>query len=156
MQTIIASRVIAAPIEDVFDWLATTTNYTKTPYALRCRLDREGEGAPYGVGAVRKHTWVIGWFDERVTAYDPPHSFEYLVDRSLPPANHKLGRLEFTEVEGGTKVVWTSVVEVKAPFAADLATRVVAKPVMTHVFTAILKAADNTLVRGSTPADRRG
>ncbi|AKU15437.1 SRPBCC family protein [Luteipulveratus mongoliensis] len=147
METMTTERVIPAPIDEVFDWLSTTTNYTRSPYALRCRLARPGEGAAYGVGAVRVHTWLIGWFRERITAYEPPHRFEYVVERSLPPSKHELGRLDFTEVEGGTKVVWTSVVEVRLPVGAALMTRLVARPVITRVFGNILAAADADLTR---------
>ncbi|MFI6004802.1 hypothetical protein ACIA98_31085 [Streptomyces sp. NPDC051366] len=51
-------RVIAAPNEEVFGWLTTTTHSTKSPLILRCRLTRHGEGAPYGVGAIRSHLWL--------------------------------------------------------------------------------------------------
>ncbi|WP_328622568.1 hypothetical protein [Streptomyces sp. NBC_00354] len=53
METMTVERVIAAPIEEVFGWLTTTTHYTKSPLILHCRLTRHGEGAPYGVGAIR-------------------------------------------------------------------------------------------------------
>ncbi|WP_406483357.1 hypothetical protein [Streptomyces platensis] len=67
-------RVIAAPIKDVFTWLTTTTNYTASPLILRCRLTRHGESTPYGVGAVRSHLWLIGWFRERITSPLAPES----------------------------------------------------------------------------------
>ncbi|HWC80610.1 MAG TPA: SRPBCC family protein [Pseudonocardiaceae bacterium] len=104
LETVTAQRVIAAPIDEVFDWCATTTNYTRSSLVLRARLARHGQGAPYGIGAVRLHTWLIGWFRERITAYQPPHEFAYVVERSFPPARHELGRMTFTEVRGGTQI----------------------------------------------------
>lgn len=83
METVTVRRVIAAPITEVFDWCATTTHYTRTPFVLRARLARPGAGAPYGVGAVRLHTWLIGSFRERITTYHPPHAFDYAVERSF-------------------------------------------------------------------------
>jgi RNA polymerase sigma factor (sigma-70 family) len=53
-------------------------------FVLRERLVRRGEDAAYGLGAVRQLTKVFGWFRERITAYRPPHEFDYLVERSLP------------------------------------------------------------------------
>ncbi|MEU7168218.1 SRPBCC family protein [Streptomyces morookaense] len=154
METVTVRRVIAAPIADVFDWCTVSTNYTRTPFVLRARLARPGAGAPYGVGAVRLHTWLIGWFRERITAYHPPYDFDYVVDRSFPPARHEFGRMTFTEVAEGTLVVWTTTSEVRLPFGAAI-TRVLAKPVISHVFGTILDAADRELT-GRRPAGRPG
>lgn len=151
METVAVRRVIAAPIADVFDWCATSTNYTRSRFVLRARLARPGAGAPYGVGAVRLHTWLIGWFRERITAYNSPHAFDYTVDRSFPPARHGLGRMTFTEVAEGTLVVWTTTCQVRLPFGASI-TRVVVKPVIAHVFGKILAAADTALT--AKPASR--
>ncbi|MFF4407563.1 SRPBCC family protein [Streptomyces sp. NPDC001404] len=146
METVTVRRVIAAPIADVFDWCAVSTHYTRTPYVLRARLARPGAGAPYGVGAVRLHTWLIGWFRERITAYNPPYAFDYVVERSFPPARHELGCMTFTEVAEGTLVVWTTTTEVRLPFGAGAAvTRALAGPVVSHVFGRILDAADTAL-----------
>ncbi|MEU9117493.1 SRPBCC family protein [Streptomyces sp. NPDC048483] len=149
METVTVRRVIAAPIAEVFNWCATTTNYTRTPFVLRARLARPGVGAPYGVGAVRLHTWLIGWFRERITTYNPPHDFDYDVERSFPPARHEVGRMTFTEVAEGTLVVWTTTFQVRFPFGAAL-TRVIAKPVVAHVFGKILNAADTALTANPT------
>ncbi|MFE4022298.1 hypothetical protein ACFXPZ_33695 [Streptomyces sp. NPDC059101] len=96
------------------------------------------------------HTWLIGWFRERITVYNAPYDFDYVVDRSFPPARHELGRMTFTEVAEGTLVVWTTVCQVPAPFGADAITRVLAKPVITHVFGNILAAADAALTGNRT------
>ncbi|MCS0638782.1 SRPBCC family protein [Streptomyces sp. LP05-1] len=151
METLTVRRVIAAPITEVFDWCATTTHYTRSPFVLRARLARPGEGAPYGVGAVRLHTWLIGWFRERITAYHPPYDFDYTVERSFPPARHDLGRMTFTEVPGGTRVDWTTTFGVGVPLIGATLTRTVAKPVIAHVFGSVLAAADAALTTPGTP-----
>ncbi|QEU91428.1 SRPBCC family protein [Streptomyces kanamyceticus] len=151
METMTVERVIAAPVEDVFTWLTTTTHYTSSPLVLRCRLARHGEGAPYGVGAVRDHLWLIGWFKERITRYDPPYATEYVVERSLPPSRHELGRMTFTEVDGGTRVCWTTRAEIPVPLLGPFLTRRLARPVITRTFGAILKAADTALTRTAAP-----
>lgn len=144
METVTAQRTIAAPIDEVFDWCATTTNYTRSPLVLRARLARPGQGAPYGVGAVRLHTWLIGWFRERITSYDPPREFTYVVERGFPPIRHDLGRMTFTEVPGGTQVVWTTRVGLPVPFG-DALVRRVAGPVVARVFGRILDTANTAL-----------
>ncbi|WP_336049644.1 SRPBCC family protein [Streptomyces sp. CA2R101] len=145
METMTVERVIDAPIEDVFAWLTTTTHYTRSPLILRCRLARHGESAPYGVGAVRNHLWLIGWFRERITSYDPPYATEYVVERSWPPSRHELGRMTFTEVDGGTRVRWTTRAEIPVPLLGTLLTRRLARPVITRTFRNILDTANTAL-----------
>lgn len=145
MVTITVHRDIAAPIDTVFDWLSDAGNYTRTRFVLRQRLVRPGEDAPYGVGAVRVLVWVIGWFRERITSYDRPHGFGYLVERSIPPSRHEDGRLAFTEVPGGTRVEWSTTAQIRLPVGADAITRRVAAPVIRYVFGKVLDAAEAAL-----------
>lgn len=129
----------------MFSWLSTTTNYTKSIWCVRCRLAEPGRDAPYGVGAVRVHTWLIGWFRESITAYDAPRSFDYHVDAAVPPADHELGRMTFTETAAGTHVVWTTRVRVRLPVVGGVVTRFLAGPVIRLVFARILAAAEADL-----------
>lgn len=145
METVTVERVIPAPLAEVFGWLTTTTNYTRSPLVLRCRLTRRGSGAPYGVGAVRSHLWLIGWFRERITRYEPPYVTEYVVERSLPPARHELGRMTFAEEPGGTRVTWTTRAEIRIPLLGAVLTRLLARPLLTRAFRGILDAAGTAL-----------
>ncbi|MFE9118414.1 SRPBCC family protein [Streptomyces sp. NPDC007172] len=147
METMTSERVIAAPIDDVFAWLTTTTNYTRSPLVLRCRLARGGESAPYGVGAVRSHLWMIGWLRERITRYEAPYTTEYVVERSVPPSRHEFGSMTFSEVDGGTLVRWTTRAEMTLPLLGPVLTRVLVRPMITRSFDSILAAADTALAR---------
>ncbi|MCK7627728.1 SRPBCC family protein [Streptomyces sp. RS10V-4] len=153
MEHVTVRRIIAAPVAEVFEWCATTTNYTRSPFVLKARLARPGAGAPYGVGAVRLHTWLIGWFRERITSYEPPYAFDYTVDRSFPPARHEAGRMTFTETAEGTLVEWSTAFHLPVPFGAALG-RVVARPVITHVFGRILDAGAAELAGAAGRAER--
>ncbi|MFI5801769.1 SRPBCC family protein [Streptomyces sp. NPDC051561] len=148
METLTVRRLIAAPPADVFDWCATSTNYTRSPYILKARLARPGDGAPYGTGAVRLHTWTIGYFRERITAYHPPYDFDYTVERSFPPARHELGRMTFTEVDGGTEVSWTTTFEVRVPLVGPALTRIGGKLLVARAFASILDAGNAALTAG--------
>jgi hypothetical protein len=147
MVTMTVDRVVRAPADEVFDWLADAGNYPSSRVVLRARLVSAGAGAPYGTGAVRVLLWFMGWFRERITSYDRPRRFGYVVERSVPPARHEGGSLTFTEVEGGTRVVWTTTATVALPFGADAVTRFVAAPVITWAFRRVLVAADAALAR---------
>ncbi|MDQ2815283.1 MAG: SRPBCC family protein [Actinomycetota bacterium] len=141
MQVITVERVVPAPGAEVFQWLSEASNYTRSRFVLRERLVRPGRDAAYGLGAVRELTWVFGWFRERVTAYHPPREFEYQVERSFPPLRHQGGRLTFTEVPGGTRVHWTTTVELRLPMAAASATRLLGQPVIAYTFGQVIETA---------------
>ncbi|MGX9672641.1 SRPBCC family protein [Mycobacterium sp. HM-7] len=146
METITVQRRIAAASEAVFDWCADSANYEATVWVLSDKLICPGQDAPYGRGALRVHTWLIGRFHERITAYEPPHSFEYVVDQSFPPSNHDGGSMTFEVDDAGhTVVTWTTRVQMAVPFAAGAATRLIVKPVLQHVFRRILAACARDL-----------
>lgn len=146
MHTITVERVVAAPVAEVFDWFADSRNYGRSPFVLRNRWSRLGDEAPYGVGAVRVHLWLIGWFRERITAYNAPHGFGYLVERSFPPSRHEGGSMTFTEVPGGTRVVWSTTSELRLPFPAlNAAVMRCAGPLLAKAFGTILDTAEAAL-----------
>ncbi|MGV0769947.1 SRPBCC family protein [Mycobacterium sp. DBP42] len=141
MQTVTVERTIEAPQDEVFDFMSNAANFTRSALVLRQRLARPGLQAPYGPGAVRILLWTIGWFRERITAYDAPRSFDYTVERSFPPSEHRHGRVSFATVDGGTHVVWTTTFRVKFPLIGDALTRWVGRPMLTRVFNDVLDAA---------------
>jgi Polyketide cyclase / dehydrase and lipid transport len=145
MRIITVEKVVAASGADTFAWFADAGNYTRSPFVVRARLVRHGRDAAYGLDAVRELTWVFGWFRERITDYDPPHEFSYLVKRSVPPVRHEGGRLTFTEVPGGTRVRWQTTVEVALPFGADAVTRTMGVPFIAYTFGNVVTTADAAL-----------
>jgi uncharacterized protein YndB with AHSA1/START domain len=155
METVTVERVVAAPVAEVFGWLSDASNYTRSRLVLRQRLAQAGEDAPYGLGAIRELTWAFGWFRERITAYDPPHEFHYLVERGLPPVHHEDGRMTFTEVPGGTHVNWTTTVQMRMPVAAAAVTRLLGRRVIIFGFDKILDAARSALTSTSIDHGQR-
>ena len=87
-------RAIAAPVEQVFDWLADPANLAAAPLVLKAGCAKDSPGP--GVGAMREVIGVGTWFREEITAYDRPRSYSYLIVRSFPPFNHDGGTLTFT------------------------------------------------------------
>jgi hypothetical protein len=152
MVTMTLERVVPAPAEEVFAWLADASNYTRTPVVFRMRLARPGEGGAYGEGAVRVLVWIMGWFRERITAYQPPHYFDYLVERSFPPSRHEGGRISCTPSPDGTAVVWTTTARLALPLVGDLVTRVVAKPMILWAFGKVLDTATRELTAAGARA----
>ena len=99
-------RTIAAPVDQVFDWLADPANLAAAPVALKAGYAKDSLGP--GSGMVREVVGLGTWFREEITAYDRPHSYSYLIVRSFPPFNHEGGTLTFTASGDGTHVDWLS------------------------------------------------
>jgi uncharacterized protein YndB with AHSA1/START domain len=93
-------RTIAAPVEQVFDWLADPVNLAAAPLALKAGYEKGS--SVLGAGAMRQVIGVGTWFREEITAYDRPRSYSYLIVRSVPPFIHDGGTLTFNESGSGS------------------------------------------------------
>ena len=99
-------RQVAAPPEIVFDVLTDHRRYTEITPLRRAELEREGDPAPNGLGAIRVLAALPGPpMREEVIGYEPPHRFSYTVLSGLPFRNH-IGTVELSPSEGGTTVVY--------------------------------------------------
>ncbi len=67
-----------------------------------------GFPAPPGLGAIRTGFAIGLWFREEIIAFDPPHSYTYLIVGSVPAFDHEGGTLTFTHEGDGTHVDWVS------------------------------------------------
>ena len=146
MPTINVQRTIPAPIEDVFDWLSTATNYTKTAGVLRVQLAEPGEDGGFGNGAVREVLAGAGWFREVISEHHRPNAFDYLITKSRPRLIHRSGQMRFKEVDGGTQVTWTSVFDVPSRIAAGPLGQLLVR-VGTLGFGSVLRTAERDLAR---------
>lgn len=103
MATLDFSRTIAAPPELVFE---VATDHRAMPSFTRFRsvgLERQGEPAPNGLGAIRVLRLVGPPVREEVTIYEPPRRFAYRMLSGAPVRDH-VGTIELTPVESGTRM----------------------------------------------------
>lgn len=98
-------RLIAAPPETVFDLFTDHRGYSKITSLRRSELEREGEPAPNGVGAIRVLTAVGPPLREEVIAYERPSRFSYTLLSGLPVRDH-VGTVELTPAGDGTRMVY--------------------------------------------------
>ena len=98
-------RQVAAPPETVFAVLTDHRHYSELTPLRKSELEREGEPAPNGVGAIRKLSAVGPPLREEVVAYESPTRFSYKLLSGLPVRDH-LGTVELTPRDGGTRVVY--------------------------------------------------
>ncbi len=144
MVTFAVERKIGAPAEEIFDWLADSSNYESSPLVLRERRVRDGEQAPYGVGAVREITAIGAWFRERVTLYERPREFRYVIEKSLPRIKHDGGSIVLEQLEECTRVVWRTSYTVPTVWGGALTARALEAP-LRWSFTTLLTAAERAL-----------
>lgn len=98
-------RQIAAPPETVFDVLVDHRGYASITALRKSELEREGDPAPNGVGAIRVLRSVGPPLREEVLTYLPPTRFSYTLLSGLPVRNH-VGTVLLAPEGGGTKVTY--------------------------------------------------
>lgn len=98
-------RQVAAPPEVVFDVLTDHRRYNEITAVRKAALEREGEPAPNGLGAIRVLTVAGPPMREEVIAYERPSRFSYKVLSGLPVRDH-VGTVELTPLDQGTQVIY--------------------------------------------------
>lgn len=98
-------RHVAAPPEIVFEVLTDHRRYPEITPLRKAELEREGEPAPNGLGAIRVLSAVGPPMREEVIAYDPPQRFSYKLLSGLPFRDH-IGTVELTPLDQGTQVIY--------------------------------------------------
>lgn len=137
-------RMIAAPAERVFAWLADPTNLKASALIFRAGWSK---GSPQpGVGATRDALALGMWLREEITAYDPPRSYSYLIVRSFPPIDHQGGTLTFTAANDGTHVEWVTALTFPAR-GGGRAAELITCPLFRSGFRAILAGCAEALER---------
>jgi uncharacterized protein YndB with AHSA1/START domain len=98
-------REVDAPPEVVFDVLTDHRRYAEITRLRKSELEREGEPAPNGVGAIRVLSAVGPPIREEVVVYERPSRFSYKVLSGLPLRDH-VGTVSLEPGDGGTKVTY--------------------------------------------------
>ncbi|MFL5900164.1 MAG: SRPBCC family protein [Solirubrobacterales bacterium] len=100
------TREVKAPAEVVFEVLTDHRRYSELTPLRKSVLEREGEPAPNGVGAIRKLTAVGPALREEVIGYESPGRFSYMLLSGLPVRDH-VGTVELSAQDGGgTRMVY--------------------------------------------------
>ena len=134
-------RQVAAPPEVVFDVLTDHRRYAEITSLRKAELEREGEPAPNGVGAIRVLTVAGPPMREEVLAYDRPRRFAYKMLSGLPVRDH-VGTVELQPSGGGTEVTYAVKTTPTIPLAGP-------------VFMAVLKKAIRDLLGGVAKESER-
>jgi uncharacterized protein YndB with AHSA1/START domain len=100
------TRTVNAPINTVFDAFTNHRAYADMTPMRKSTLEKEGDPAPNGLGAVRKLERVGPPIVEEVVGYERPSYFAYKVLKGLPVKEH-LGEVRFSTTGSSTRVVYT-------------------------------------------------
>jgi uncharacterized protein YndB with AHSA1/START domain len=134
-------RRVAAPPEVVFDVLTDHRRYPEITPLRKAELEREGEPAPNGLGAIRVLTVAGPPMREEVIAYERPYRFSYKILSGLPVRDH-VGTVELQPADGGTEVVYAVKTTPTIPLAGP-------------VFMVVLKKAIRDLLGGVAKESER-
>ena len=98
-------REVKAAPETVFDVLTDHRRYAEITPLRKSELEREGEPAPNGVGAIRVLRAVGPPMREEVVVYERPSRFSYKLLSGLPVRDH-VGTVELEPSDAGTRVTY--------------------------------------------------
>ncbi len=119
-------RRLDAPPAAVFEVLTDHARYDRFDGIRRAEVIEQGDPAPNGLGAVRR-IWIGPLrFEEKMTAFEPPSGFDYLITRVNIPFRHEGGSIRLTADGDGTRAVWTSSFEIPIPVVGGLLDRIFA------------------------------
>lgn len=134
-------RRISAPPEVVFDVLTNHRGYADITRVRKVDLEREGDPAPDGVGAIRVLRTVGPPLREEIVAFERPSRFSYTVLSGAPMRDH-IGNADLYPDDGGTRIV----------YAVHMTPTV---PLVGGAVVFVIKQAVNQLLDGVTKESER-
>lgn len=118
MASFTLTREVNAPPEVVFDVLTDHRRYAEITPLRKSVLEREGEPAPNGVGAIRVLSSVGPPLREEVIAFEPSSRFSYKLLSGAPVRDH-VGTVLLEPVAAGTKVTYALRTTPTVPVVGD-------------------------------------
>ena len=117
------NQYFAAPIEQVYAFMLDHDQFGRIwPGAIRRIKDAPAGDNPNGLGSIREITIGPMKFEETITNCEPHSVIEYQVTRGGPIKNH-LGRMEFSEKNGGTQLHYVIRFDGRIPCTGKLIAR---------------------------------
>lgn len=117
-------QYFAVPRAQVFAYFSDHEKFGRVWRGRFTRIrDAEDGKNPNGRGSVREVRTAGLKFEETIVKFQPPSVIEYAVTRGSPIKNH-LGRLVFSDADGGTRLVYTISFDPRIPFTGWLLARI--------------------------------
>ncbi|HEX3566028.1 MAG TPA: SRPBCC family protein [Acidimicrobiales bacterium] len=103
-----------APVEVVWPLVGEAARWKEWSFLTRSGLEREGEPAPDGVGAIRRFTSLGMGSREEVVVWEPPRHLGYVILSGFPVRNYR-GDVVLTAEGGRTTLTWSASFDTKIP-----------------------------------------
>jgi polyketide cyclase/dehydrase/lipid transport protein len=146
VKTATMRRSVAAPVDEVFDWIADGTNWASVPGMFYSRVKPAQGSEPNGVGAIREFASMASKASEVVTGFERPRFTSYQALSMTPRIDHAGGSITFREIPDGTEVVWTTTFRVTTPVIGGLLTLLYARLVRVGM-ESVTRTAERALTK---------
>lgn len=137
MISLVVERTVNAPKEDVWQIAGdfTRTLDPKKPFTAEAPGDKANNGA----GCIRRI--ASGWMvvRERLESADPPNSLSYVMLSGVPVKDYH-AKMEFSEKDGQTLILWSAMFTPKIPGTGWLI-----KYTMSRIFNQLLDGLEKAL-----------
>lgn len=120
MYTLHVTKIIAAPVDEVFGAYTDHEKLSQVFGIRSCRVTRPGDTEHNGLGAIRELDCGPIWLREEITGFDRPRRVEYRIRDSRPRADHRHGQVDFIETPEGTQITWTTIFGIPTPAIGKL------------------------------------
>jgi len=107
-RTVVAARHSTATIEQVWALVSQAHRWKEWAGITVAELEREGDPAPDGVGAIRRFGFPVKVSREEVVAFEPPHHLGYTMLKGLPISGYRSDVTLAVAPGGGTDIRWES------------------------------------------------
>ncbi|HXW36247.1 MAG TPA: SRPBCC family protein [Acidimicrobiales bacterium] len=97
-----------APPQQVWPFVGEAARWAQWTFLSKSFLEREGDPAPDGVGAIRCFKFGPGGSREQVLAWDPPSHLAYTVLSGGFPVRNYRADVYLEPFGGGTRITWSS------------------------------------------------
>jgi uncharacterized protein YndB with AHSA1/START domain len=136
-----ASKTISAPISKVWATLTNHKGMADWAPGLKVTIDREGEGDPNGVGAVRRiaSPGPMPTIVEEITDFEPETHMGYKALAGIPLKNWR-GDVRLTAVGESTKIDYTVSADPRLPLLQAPVMRGIAGQLLGGLAKASLKS----------------
>ncbi len=121
MNKIHVTKTYNQGIEKVFKTISDHSRFLSGG-GLQCEMIKLGNDNPNGEGAIRRIVAPKLTFEERIFDFQVNKYFAYQIIKTVPkhPLVHKKGWLDFTEIDGKTRVDWYSEFTITTPVVGGL------------------------------------
>ncbi len=136
-------HVLNKPPEEVFALISAHERYKEFANFDDSILLEEGDTEKNGLGALRRLSSGMLWFQERITCFERPKKMCYHVeDNSIIPLKHEIGEITIEPMNGKSRVTWVSQARVEGPLLGPFLARRM-EPSSAESFLSILKGIDS-------------